>query len=54
MRVLNWAKAVLALTVFVLLMAGQNPWLFIAVYWAVVSVHRAVEAWNRRADNTDD
>ena len=48
MRVLNWAKAVLALTVFVLLMAGQNAWLFIAVYWAVVSVQNAVEAGRRK------
>lgn len=48
MRVLNWAKAVLALTVFALLLAGQNAWLFIAVYWAVVSVQNAVEAGRRK------
>ena len=43
MRLFLLAELLLAMVIARLVGGGHNAWTLIAVYWAVVSVHRAVE-----------
>lgn len=43
MRLFLLAELLLAMVIALLVGVGYNAWALITVYWAVVSVHRAVE-----------